>query len=320
MGQAPERTPTTLRRPLRPSRLNADYQQLLSALQQTARGRWFLSEFAKRNRSADTELILHAVRALDAKIEAARVREPATSPDFAAAPDHVPAAAGLGDAERAEIGAALRAAVEGLESANKARTQIRFSLLESAEAIADAVWQAREHGLTDVVQDEIERGASKILQACAQKDQAAERIARVDRSLRALLHRLGAEAFPEPAASAPKRAAEPAAREPAAREPARDTKHVREPLPFSPETEERLALLAASIEAGMQALVRSQSQDGAADEGTPAGSGAEADDIWSDDGGRDDHDFAASPHDRAEPQAASALSRLHAAKRAALFG
>jgi hypothetical protein len=37
---------------------DSDYDAILSAITETERGRWFLSEYARRNRHADTELIL----------------------------------------------------------------------------------------------------------------------------------------------------------------------------------------------------------------------------------------------------------------------
>ena len=40
-----------------PPPTEADYEAIAAAVMETLRGRWFLAEFAKRNRNADTELI-----------------------------------------------------------------------------------------------------------------------------------------------------------------------------------------------------------------------------------------------------------------------
>ncbi|MFC4175132.1 hypothetical protein ACFOYU_24225 [Microvirga sp. GCM10011540] len=40
---------------------NADYDAIEAAVMETARGRWFLREFARRNRNADTEAVLAAL-------------------------------------------------------------------------------------------------------------------------------------------------------------------------------------------------------------------------------------------------------------------
>jgi hypothetical protein len=48
----------------------ADYQALVQLLSITAKGRWFLSEFAKRNRNADTSKMLDAVARIEQSIAA----------------------------------------------------------------------------------------------------------------------------------------------------------------------------------------------------------------------------------------------------------
>jgi hypothetical protein len=40
---------------------DADYETIEAAVLETARGRWFLREFARRNRNADTQVVLEAV-------------------------------------------------------------------------------------------------------------------------------------------------------------------------------------------------------------------------------------------------------------------
>src|SRR5688572_26036571 len=42
-----------------------DFAAIETAVMETARGRWFLAEFARRNRSADTELVLEAIARLE---------------------------------------------------------------------------------------------------------------------------------------------------------------------------------------------------------------------------------------------------------------
>ena len=54
------------------------YEALESAVMESARGRWFLAEYAKRNRTADTSLVLEAVTRLEANL-AAQKQAPALS-------------------------------------------------------------------------------------------------------------------------------------------------------------------------------------------------------------------------------------------------
>jgi hypothetical protein len=56
----------------------ADYEAIREAFMETARGRWFLAEYAKRNRTADTSLVLEAVTRLEANL-AAQKQPPALS-------------------------------------------------------------------------------------------------------------------------------------------------------------------------------------------------------------------------------------------------
>ncbi len=46
-----------------------DYAAVETAVMETARGRWFLAEFARRNRSADTEAVLDAIARLESATE-----------------------------------------------------------------------------------------------------------------------------------------------------------------------------------------------------------------------------------------------------------
>src|SRR3954468_18103001 len=55
----------------------ADYDAIREAFMETARGRWFLGEYAKRNRNADTSMVLDAV----ARIEATMAAQKQVPPD-----------------------------------------------------------------------------------------------------------------------------------------------------------------------------------------------------------------------------------------------
>jgi hypothetical protein len=55
---------------------DSDYEAIASAIMESSRGRWFLSEYARRNRDADTNLILSAIDTLKEKIEANRGASP----------------------------------------------------------------------------------------------------------------------------------------------------------------------------------------------------------------------------------------------------
>ena len=47
-----------------------DYDAISEAFMETSRGRWFLSEYAKRNRNADTRMVLDAVARIEQSLAA----------------------------------------------------------------------------------------------------------------------------------------------------------------------------------------------------------------------------------------------------------
>src|SRR5947209_1163328 len=55
-----------------------DYDAIQEAFMETSRGRWFLGEYAKRNRNADTRMVLDAVARIEDTLAASRktVRDP----------------------------------------------------------------------------------------------------------------------------------------------------------------------------------------------------------------------------------------------------
>ncbi len=43
----------------------SQYDAIEDAVRETERGRWFLAEYARRNRNADTEVLLDAIRRIE---------------------------------------------------------------------------------------------------------------------------------------------------------------------------------------------------------------------------------------------------------------
>ena len=58
-----------------------DYDAIREAFMETARGRWFLGEYGKRNRNADTSMVLDAVARIESTIAAHRQAPPNELPD-----------------------------------------------------------------------------------------------------------------------------------------------------------------------------------------------------------------------------------------------
>src|SRR3977135_3120072 len=60
-----------------------DYDAISEAFMETSRGRWFLGEYAKRNRNADTRMVLDAVARIEESLAAQR--QPASESGLAEA-------------------------------------------------------------------------------------------------------------------------------------------------------------------------------------------------------------------------------------------
>src|SRR3984957_7353567 len=56
-----------------------DYDAISAAFMETSRGRWFLTEYAKRNRNADTRMVLDAVARIEESLAAQKQPDPQSS-------------------------------------------------------------------------------------------------------------------------------------------------------------------------------------------------------------------------------------------------
>ena len=143
-------------RPVQPG--EDDYHAISEAFMETARGRWFLTEYAKRNRNADTRLVLDAVARLEESLAAQR---PAVEPDPG------PAVAETIAAIRDAVEAAQASAAEALDGL--ALEQKLAAVRKGARVIREIAWRLREIGndgrICDLIDSQvvaIEHGAAQI--------------------------------------------------------------------------------------------------------------------------------------------------------------
>jgi hypothetical protein len=133
-----------------------DYDAISEAFMETARGRWFLGEYAKRNRNADTRMVLDAVERIEQSLAAQK--QPAAEPDN-----------GL-----AEALAAIRTAVgEARSSAAAARDSLALEetlapVRKGARIIREISWRWREIGADGRICDLIDSQVSSIEASCEQ--------------------------------------------------------------------------------------------------------------------------------------------------------
>jgi hypothetical protein len=139
-----------------------DYEAIREAFMETARGRWFLDEYARRNRNADTRMVLDAVSRIEETLVAQRQAPPAAPPED----------------KRPEMLAAIGSAVgEAEQMASAAFDILRLDeslapIRKGARIIKEISWRWREIGadgricdLLDSQVDAIEAGCGKIAEA-----------------------------------------------------------------------------------------------------------------------------------------------------------
>jgi hypothetical protein len=132
----------------------ADYDAISAAFMETSRGRWFLSEYAKRNRNADTSMVLDAVARIEANIAAQKD----------AAPQHA----------LAEVLAAIREALDEARAAASAALagaavdQSLAPIRKGAQVIHETLSRLREIGVGGRIYDLMDSQVSAIEAGCGQ--------------------------------------------------------------------------------------------------------------------------------------------------------
>jgi hypothetical protein len=131
-----------------------DYEAISEAFMETARGRWFLGEYAKRNRNADTHMVLDAV---------ARIEQSLTAQKQPPVEDKLPAALAAIRTVLAEARNAASAAMEGL-----ALEQNLAPVLKGARIMKEISWRWREIGADGRICDLIDQQVAAIESSCGQ--------------------------------------------------------------------------------------------------------------------------------------------------------
>jgi chemotaxis protein CheZ len=175
---------------------DADYEAIEGAVMETARGRWFLAEYARRNRHADTTMLLKALDRIEAVVGGKRSVEPVDRIRFdliemskAIARTKTEIAAMKPDADHhGKFGEAT----EELDSVVQATEAATSDILESAERIQEMAWTLREQGVDAEVCDILDAKATEVYTACSFQDLTGQRTRKVIGVLRYLEGRINA--------------------------------------------------------------------------------------------------------------------------------
>jgi hypothetical protein len=171
-----------------------DYEAIESAVMETARGRWFLSEYARRNRNSDTEAILGTLDRIERQIRRDR-----------AVPDIDRIRLDLADMAEAitrtkqeiaqmkldtDNGGRFSGACHELDAIVGQTEQATNEILMSAEGIQETAWTLREAGAEDGLCDRLDALSTDIYTACSFQDLTGQRTRKVVTVLRYLESRI----------------------------------------------------------------------------------------------------------------------------------
>src|SRR5215831_18885121 len=137
----------------------ADYDAIREAFMETSRGRWFLTEYARRNRNADTSMVLDAVARIEEALAAQKKETPPPPPV---------------EDKRAEMLAAIGSAIaRAEETASGALDSLGVDeslapIRKGARIIKEISWRWREIGADGRICDLIDSQVSAIEGGCGQ--------------------------------------------------------------------------------------------------------------------------------------------------------
>ncbi len=196
----PQRAPdgTIPAQPQSPHRtgLAEDYAALEAALSAFPRGRWFLAEYARRSRTAETDMLLEAI----ARLETAVLKPQRQAPPGNVFSELVEMSEAIARTRREiaqirppqQFDKQLVSATEELDHIVEATEKATSDILEAAEEIQEVAWTLRERGTDIQLCDKIDQRATDIYTACSFQDITGQRTGKVVRALRFIEQRINA--------------------------------------------------------------------------------------------------------------------------------
>lgn len=166
----------------------ADYEAIADAVMETERGRWFLKEYARRNRNTDTQTVLDALARLEDRIT---TDAPSGGDTSVALISHnvIDLAEAITQVKREvqDLGGQgdekdhFNSATEELEAIVTQTETATGEILEAAEKIQEVLWILREEGANETQCDIIESKIIDVYTACSFQDLTGQRSSKVVR-------------------------------------------------------------------------------------------------------------------------------------------
>lgn len=177
---------------------DTDYVSIEHAVMETERGRWFLAEYARRNRNSDTEVLLDAINRLEGLVspergakglDQLRVDLLEMSKAISRTKNEISAIIPQGNPEHLSRLGEASGVLDGIVKATEKATQ---DILECAEHTQEVAWTLRENGAQEELCDALDRHATNIYTACSFQDITSQRIVKVVHVMRYLEDRINA--------------------------------------------------------------------------------------------------------------------------------
>ena len=174
-----------------------DFQALEEAVRETPRGRWFLDEFAKKIRSAETDRVFQSIEKLSSLI----TERAATSHFDVLRLELEQMASGIAQTRR-EIAAIkppqttqpsndrIVAATEELDYVLRSTENATAEILTAAERLQAISAELRQKGGDPTLCDEIDTHATNLMLACSFQDLTGQRMTKVVNALRYIEQRV----------------------------------------------------------------------------------------------------------------------------------
>jgi hypothetical protein len=168
-----------------------DYEAIEQAVMETARGRWFLHEYAHRNRNADTNMLLRAIERIEDALALKSLGENAATPDLT--PEDL---SGVIANTRHKISTirddllddncVTGDAADPLDATAASADAISVSIFEQARELQETVYKLRDAGTHQILCDALDDCAAQLMQISQKQDLNARRITQALRALQKL--------------------------------------------------------------------------------------------------------------------------------------
>lgn len=180
-----------------PINTDVEFNAIKEAVLDTPRGRWFLEEYARRNRNADTDQLLEAITSLgnsvgetdpaNAHLDVLRRELQEMSSSIQQTRFEISAIKPQNDDDNR-----IMAATEELDAIVTATERATSDILSATERLQDIGEKLRESGVDEDICDEIDTHATGIFMACSFQDITGQRTTKVVNVLRYLEQRVNA--------------------------------------------------------------------------------------------------------------------------------